>query len=158
MTPEYSLFPKSVQIIRSSGDNNERLQDSHTDLEASRTAYGCMGIGGRWGEPMTTDERKAAIDVVAAAFEHGINFFDHADVTPSDGRRRCSPRRCACWAPRKDMIIQSKCGIRFAGDPTPAIRVVTTSATSISPARPRRACAACRPTPWTSCYSTGPRR
>ena len=51
------------------------------DIMELRIAYGCMGIGGRWNrEPMTADERKAAIDVVAAAFEQGINFFDHADI------------------------------------------------------------------------------
>ena len=53
----------------------------HTDLQASRLAYGCMNIGGRWGATsMSKDERKAAIDAVVAAFDHGINFFDHADI------------------------------------------------------------------------------
>jgi len=93
----------------------------HTDLKASRMAYGCMNIGGRWGaSSMTKDERKAAIDAVAAAFDHGINFFDHADIYMQGRSEEVFAEAIAALkVPRKDMIIQSKCGIRFAGDPNP---------------------------------------
>ena len=92
-----------------------------TDLKVSRIAYGCMGIGGRWNrEPMTADERKAAIDVVAAAFEQGINFFDHADIyTLGKSEEVFAKAMRALSIPRKDVVIQSKCGIRFANDPHP---------------------------------------
>ncbi len=93
----------------------------HTDLKASRLAYGCMNIGGRWGAAsMTKDERKAAIDAVAAAFEHGINFFDHADIYMQGRSEEVFAEAIAALkVPRKDMIIQSKCGIRFGDDPNP---------------------------------------
>ena len=93
----------------------------HTDLKASRLAYGCMNIGGRWGATsMSKDERKAAIDAVAAAFDHGINFFDHADIYMQGRSEEVFAEAIAALkVPRKDMVIQSKCGIRFGGDPNP---------------------------------------
>jgi len=93
----------------------------HTDLKASRLAYGCMNIGGRWGATsMTKEERRAAIEAVAAAFEHGINFFDHADIYMQGRSEEVFAEAIAALkVPRKDMIIQSKCGIRFGDDPNP---------------------------------------
>jgi predicted oxidoreductase len=93
----------------------------HTDLKASRLAYGCMNIGGRWdAASMTKDERKAAIEAVAAAFDHGINFFDHADIYMHGRSEEVFAEAIAALkVPRKDMIIQSKCGIRFGDDPSP---------------------------------------
>jgi predicted oxidoreductase len=80
-----------------------------------------MNIGGRWGATsMSKDERKAAIDAVAAAFDHGINFFDHADIYMQGRSEEVFAEAVAALkVPRKDMIIQSKCGIRFGDDPNP---------------------------------------
>lgn len=91
----------------------------HTDLRASRLAYGCMNIGGRWdASVVTAEERKAAIDAVAAAFDSGINFFDHADIYMRGRSEEVFADAMAeLRVPRKDVIIQSKCGIRFSGDP-----------------------------------------
>ena len=45
----------------------------HTDLEVSRIAYGCMGLGGGWDRtPATADRVRAAVDVVLAAYDQGI--------------------------------------------------------------------------------------
>ncbi len=92
-----------------------------TDLRASRLAYGCMNIGGRWdATSITAEERKAAIDAVAAAFDAGMNFFDHADIYMSGRSEEVFADAIAeLRVPRKDVIIQSKCGIRFGGDPRP---------------------------------------
>lgn len=92
-----------------------------TDLKASRLAYGCMNIGGRWdATSITKEERKAAIDAVAAAFDHGINFFDHADIYMRGRSEEVFAEAIAALkVPRKDMIIQSKCGIRFSDTPHP---------------------------------------
>jgi predicted oxidoreductase len=80
-----------------------------------------MNIGGRWGATsMSKDERKAAIDAVAAAFDHGINLFDHADIYMQGRSEEVFAEAIAALkVPRKDMIIQSKCGIRFGDDPNP---------------------------------------
>lgn len=76
----------------------------------SRLAYGCMGLDRL--ESVTDCEQ-----LIDTALSLGINFFDHADIY---GAGRCESifgellQRNPSW--REHMIIQSKCGIRFAGD------------------------------------------
>lgn len=79
-------------------------------LKVSRLAYGCMHLD----QLEHVEDRERAI---ATALEQGINFFDHADIY---GAGACETffgellSRNPDW--RQNMIIQSKCGIRFAGD------------------------------------------
>jgi predicted oxidoreductase len=93
----------------------------NTSLNITRIAYGCMLIGGNWSNaPMTSDERTKAARVVESALEHGINFFDHADIY-------CRGKSETIFAEtirelkiaRDSIILQSKCGIRFADAPNP---------------------------------------
>lgn len=76
----------------------------------SRLAYGCMGLD----RLDSIADGEALIDT---ALSLGINFFDHADIY---GAGRCESifgellQRNPSW--REHMVIQSKCGIRFAGD------------------------------------------
>lgn len=48
-----------------------------TGLEVSALGLGCMGLGGVYG-PAT--EKKAAIELIRAAFDAGVNFFDTAEA------------------------------------------------------------------------------
>jgi predicted oxidoreductase len=94
---------------------------NNTDLEVSRIAYGCMNIGGNWGkEPPTGPERKEAMTAIRAAMEAGINIFDHADIYC---RGKSEDVFSTLWqgspSLRQKIILQTKCGIRFAGDPNP---------------------------------------
>jgi len=92
---------------------------SHTDFTVSRIAYGCMKIGGSWGpEPLTQDIKKAAVKAVVAAYEQGITLFDHADIYT---RGKSEEAFAEVWPiiPRDKIIVQSKCGTRFADDPYP---------------------------------------
>ncbi|MDJ0918730.1 MAG: aldo/keto reductase [Woeseiaceae bacterium] len=76
----------------------------------SRIAYGCMNLG----QLDAVEDRERLIDTALAA---GINFYDHADIY---GAGYCETvfgellKRNPAW--RDHMLIQSKCGIRFAGD------------------------------------------
>ena len=80
------------------------------DTQVSRIACGCMNLG----QLESVDDRERLID---AALSAGINFFDHADIY---GAGHCETAfgellaRNPVW--RDKMVIQSKCGIRFAGD------------------------------------------
>jgi predicted oxidoreductase len=94
---------------------------AHTELKISRLAYGCMQIGGTWDDaPLTSYDRARARNVIERALAHGINFFDHADIY-------CHGKSETVFAhalrelgvPRDRIILQSKCGIRFADDVTP---------------------------------------
>lgn len=83
-----------------------------TSLDVSRIALGCMRLG---------EETKQAVATIRTALDQGITFFDHADIY---GRGRREEVFAAIWdeAPslRTRIVIQSKCGIRVAGDPTPS--------------------------------------
>lgn len=94
---------------------------AHTGLQISRLAYGCMQIGGTWDDaPLTSIDRARARSVVERALSHGINFFDHADIY-------CRGKSETVFADavrelgiqRESIILQSKCGIRFADTPSP---------------------------------------
>src|SRR5436305_654716 len=95
------------------------LRIPSTPLDVSRIAYGCMSIGGGWGsEPPTDETRRTAVAAVSAALEQGINFFDHADIY---ARGKSEADFAQMWQERPGLrdqiVLQSKCGIRFPGDP-----------------------------------------
>ena len=88
-------------------------------LTASRIGYGCMHLSRAWdASPITADERRSAQRLVETALAHGITLFDHADIYARGKSEqvfgdvlRASPGL------RAKMVLQSKCGIRFADDP-----------------------------------------
>ncbi len=98
-----------------------RIPQTTTDV--SRIAYGCMNIGGSWDRsPLTDAEISRASRAVHAALEGGITLFDHADIYCRGKSEevfgavlRSSPGL------RAKMVLQSKCGIRVAGDPVPGL-------------------------------------
>jgi len=91
---------------------------NHTDLDVSRIAYGCMGIGRAWGNIDAAEAQKHTAKVIDRALELGINFFDHADIY-ADGRSEELFGEALRGRPdlRESMVIQTKCGVRFAGTP-----------------------------------------
>lgn len=88
---------------------------------ASRLIYGCMGLGGAWDDQaLTSDAIATAHQAVDAALEAGITVFDHADIY-TQGKAESSFGEILKQRPalREDVIIQTKCGIRFADDQGP---------------------------------------
>ena len=93
-----------------------------SDLRVSRVAYGCMPLGGAWdASPITLEIEANAMRAVRAALDAGINFFDHADIYC---RGKSEEVFSALWSEvpslRERIILQSKVGIRFGGQPDPA--------------------------------------
>jgi predicted oxidoreductase len=92
-----------------------------SDLESTRLAYGCMRYLSTWNPADVTPEKIAqshrAID---AAREAGYTLFDHADIY-SQGMAETAFGQYLAAHPgfRKQIVIATKCGIRFDGDPTP---------------------------------------
>jgi predicted oxidoreductase len=93
------------------------------ELAASPIALGCMYFGGGPGEEGASPAvRQRAAAALTNALELGWNFFDHADIY-------CRGRSEVMFGAllrelvidRESIIIQSKCGIRFAGDPQPGV-------------------------------------
>ncbi len=79
-----------------------------SDLQVSRIALGCMRL---------SEDQREAMASIRAALDQGINFFDHADVY-GGGRRE--ETFSAIWDEipglRSRIVVQSKCGIRRAGE------------------------------------------
>jgi predicted oxidoreductase len=93
-----------------------------------------MGLGGGW-EPDTVvnaDHIDQAAEFIDGAMELGINFFDHADIY-ARGRAEEAFGRVLVETPglREQMVIQSKCGIRFADEPAGTPQRFDFSATHI---------------------------
>ncbi len=93
-----------------------------TDLISSRLSYGCMRIAGTWNPAEIKPENEAAGKAaIMAAVETGYTLFDHADIYCAGGCESIFGKALK-ESPgiRKNMIIATKCGIRFGGDPKPA--------------------------------------
>ena len=92
-----------------------------SDLKSTRLAYGWMAHLSTWNPADVTPEKIAqshrAID---AAREAGYTLFDHADIY-SQGMAETAFGQYLAAHPgfRKQIVIATKCGIRFDGDPTP---------------------------------------
>ncbi len=81
----------------------KNLKIPNSELEASKIALGCMRIT----ELKEIDEVRDLIDI---AMEHGINFFDHADIYGKGESEHIFGKAIEGIA-REKMIIQTKCGI-----------------------------------------------
>lgn len=98
----------------------EKIILPNTDLRVSRLCAGCMGLGGGWEKNtvLNKDHEKQARVFLEGALELGFNFFDHANIY-AHGRAEEVFGRVMKENPalREKIILQSKCGIRWAGDP-----------------------------------------
>jgi predicted oxidoreductase len=91
----------------------------NTSLEVTQIGYGCMELGENWSStPPTPETQKRALISIETALDEGINFFDHADIYC---RGKSEELFSQIWSRRSSLrqriILQSKCGIRFANDP-----------------------------------------
>ncbi|MFG6488691.1 aldo/keto reductase family oxidoreductase [Roseateles sp. BYS78W] len=89
--------------------------------DAGPLVYGCMALGGDWGDgPVTEADVAHAHEAVEAALAIGIKLFDHADIY-----RRGKAETVFGELLKRDaglrakVRLQSKCGIRFADDTAP---------------------------------------
>ena len=92
-----------------------------SSLVSTRLAYGCWRLAGTWDPKQVTPERQAAgRRAVIAAYEAGYTLFDNADIYCAgvcesifgQAMREVSGMR-------QRVVVATKCGIRFAGDPAP---------------------------------------
>lgn len=88
----------------------ERTQLGQTGIESSRLIYGCMRL--------TDTEPERVSTLIRAALDAGYDHFDHADIY---GHGACEELfgRFLAENPslRDEIVITTKCGIRFAGEP-----------------------------------------
>lgn len=80
-----------------------------------------MQLGGNWTTaPLDNDDLRSAHAAVEAAVDEGITVFDHADIY-THGKSEQAFAQVLKQDPtlRREIIIQSKCGIRFTDDNGP---------------------------------------
>lgn len=86
-----------------------RIKLGNSTLDVSRIALGCMRL---------SQDPRQAIKTIHTAVDSGINFFDHADIYGGGEREDVFSH---WWDKesnlRSQVILQSKCGIRFPGEP-----------------------------------------
>ena len=95
------------------------LRIPRTDLQVSHIAYGCMQLSKAWDDaPITASEISSTIKLVETALEQGITLFDHADIY-ARGKSELLFGEALRQMPglRDRIVLQSKCGIRFADTP-----------------------------------------
>ena len=92
-----------------------------TSFSVGRLAYGAMRISGAWDPSQVTQAmRERGKAALVAAFEAGYTLFDHADIY---GQGSCESIHGELLrempSMRDEIVIATKCGIRFGGDPNP---------------------------------------
>lgn len=92
-----------------------------SDIAVPRLAYGCMRYIGTWNpEEVDITRREMAYRAIDAALDGGYTLFDHADIY---ARGACEAvfgdYLAAHPGVREKIVIATKCGIRFGGDPKP---------------------------------------
>ena len=92
-----------------------------TDLAVTRLAYGCMRYLNTWSPKDVTPEKEGqAHAAIAAALDAGYTLFDHADIYCAGECERVFGQYLDANPDVRDrIVIATKCGIRFGGDPNP---------------------------------------
>lgn len=91
----------------------EYIKLQNSDLEVSRLCMGGCPMGGYgWGDV----QEQELLDAIACAVENGINFFDTADIYGLGQSEKMLAK--GLGTKRKDVIIESKFGVRFGKEGT----------------------------------------
>lgn len=91
------------------------------EITTSRLVLGCMGFGGGWDQtPYTKEDMLRAEKAIDAALSNGITMFDHADIYRMGKAEKVFGEILKSRPElRENIILQSKCGIRFADSNNP---------------------------------------
>jgi len=89
------------------------------NLKPSMIALGAMGFCNKWdNSPYDQNHVKKSLKAVTTALERGINFFDHADIySKGKSEQIFAELFRELKLNRSDIILQTKCGIQFPGEP-----------------------------------------
>jgi len=82
----------------------------NSNLEVSALGLGCMGLNFGYGSAL---DKQEAIDLIRAAVEMGVNFFDTAEVYGPFTNEEIVGEALAPF--RKDVVIATKFGFEYQG-------------------------------------------
>jgi predicted oxidoreductase len=90
-----------------------------SSLTCSRLAYGCWRVAGSWNPAeVTSQSRAAGRKAIITAFECGYTLFDNADIyCGGEAERVLGEVLKEVSDMRARVVVATKGGIRFAGDP-----------------------------------------
>ncbi len=85
----------------------------------TRLAYGCWRLAGTWNKTEVTPAREEeGRKAVIAAYEAGYRLFDNADIYCGGMAESIFGQALKeVNGMRSQILVETKCGIRFAGDP-----------------------------------------
>jgi predicted oxidoreductase len=114
-----SRFPNLFRGSNLCASLMETVSLGTSALQTSRLAYGCWRIAGTTNPSEVTPEKEdAGRRAVATAMESGYTLFDHSDVyCRSHAETIFGQVMKANPLIRDEIVIATKCGIRFAGEP-----------------------------------------
>ncbi len=92
-----------------------------SSLNSSRLAYGCWRVAGSWNpDEVTPESRATGRRAIIAAYEAGYTLFDNANIyCGGEAERLLGQVLKEVSGMRDRVVIATKGGIRFAGDPAP---------------------------------------
>ena len=92
-----------------------------SSLLSTRLAFGCWRLVRTWNPKEVTPEREAeGRRAVIAAYEAGYTLFDNADIYCAGVCESVFGQAMREVGGMRDrVVVATKCGIRFGGDPTP---------------------------------------
>ncbi len=109
----YEMKHKEGRLFMANAVNHDINSPPH------RLVFGCMSIGGKWNySPPTEKERTRAFETLDSAMSQGYTMYDHADIYCMGKSEQLFGEylRAHSDIPRKNLVIQSKVGIRFPKD------------------------------------------
>lgn len=92
-----------------------------SSLNCSRLAYGCWRVAGTWNPAEVTDQSQVVgYRAIIAAYEAGYTLFDTADIYCRGECERVLGETLKKVSGMRDrVLVATKGGIRFNGDPAP---------------------------------------
>lgn len=88
---------------------------------ASKIVYGTMGLGGGWNQsPVNQADIKQTHEIIDTCLDLGINMIDHADIYTFGKAEQVFGEVIKTRPELKEqLLVQTKCGIRFEDDSGP---------------------------------------
>ncbi|OAB26829.1 oxidoreductase [Paenibacillus macquariensis subsp. defensor] len=99
----------------------EYVKLGNTGLDVSRLCLGCMsfGVADRWIHPWVLDEERSR-PIIKKALDHGINFFDTANVYSDGTSEEIVGRALRDYANRDEIVLATKVHFRMHQGPNGA--------------------------------------
>lgn len=107
--------------MESENNQMEYVKLGNTGLDVSRLCLGCMsfGVAERWVHPWVLDEDHSR-PIIKKALEHGINFFDTANVYSDGTSEEIVGRALKDYANRDEIVLATKVHFRMHQGPNGA--------------------------------------